>query len=588
MKNPSFPNLRSLNELLTLLEKRRTLSQLLQVLGQSITTSLFANPYFTSRFIFSLTQIHKSTWLEKKLASYAEVIMLQIDCPGSFVWNTVIKFYTESSNPRKAIHLFVEMRRNGVETDEYTYPFVVTACSSMPGPQQGLSVHGEVLKRGIGVNLYVRNCLISFYCKNGEIVLARKVFDEIGAKDVISWNSIISGYAICGMMVEAQKLFDEMPERDKFSWAILIDGYGKRVGDVGRARQLFDDMPERDIVVWNSMIDIYASVGNMLVAARLFEEMPTRSVVTWSILIDGHLRLGEPKEALSLFEQMIRLGTTPDRVSVVGAISACAQLGAVAQGGWLHSYLKKSRIPMDVVIQTSLIDMYMKCGSLEMAGKLFETMQIRSIVSWNVMIVGLGTNGREAEAVELFHRMEREGAVMDDLTFLAVLTSCTHGGLINEGMSIFHRMRSVFKVELKVEHYGCFVDLLGRAGRLQEAVDVIKEMPMAPTPTMWGSLLAACRIHRLVELAEFCVEQLVCVGEDDGGVYVLMSNIYAEEGMWADVWRMRRLMWEKGMRKERGRSVVEIDGRVYEFMSGDESHRLKEEIREIVRSLALA
>lgn len=478
------------------------------------------------------------------------------------------------------------MRKNGIFGDNYTYPFVLKACGSMLGCKVGVLIHGEVIKRGFDEDLFVRNGLISCYCKNGEYGLGRKLFDGFVARDLVSWNSMIAGYVDYGDMEEAQNLFDEMPERDPYSWTILIDGYGKKVGDVDRARKLFDKMPKRDLVCWNSMIDGYTSCGKMDQARELFESMPERNVISWSILIDGYAQHGNPKEALDLFQQMLHQGTKPDKVSAVGAITACTQMGALDQGRWLHFYLKKKKILFDVVVQTALIDMYMKCGSLDLASDVFDSMCERSVVTWNVMIVGLGSNGCGRLALEIFHKMERERAPMDDLTFLGVLTACTHTGLVSEGLEIFERMKSEFGIEPKVEHYGALVDLLGRTGRLREARNVIGKMPMKPTSALWGSLLAACRTHKCVELAELSVEQLAKLGADDSGVYVLLSNIYAGEGMWDDVWRIRKLMKTGGMRKEIGRSAVEVDGTVHEFIYGDSSHPFMQEIYAVLQDLS--
>ncbi|PKA62199.1 Pentatricopeptide repeat-containing protein [Apostasia shenzhenica] len=584
MASSSLPRFLHQNSLLSFLQKPRSLPQLLQIHAQSIIKSLSHDPFFASRLLLALSELPSPP---QAIASYAELIFFQWQKPTSFLWNTMIKIHTLCSNPNKAIRFFILMRRNENEVDEYTYPFALRACSLIPGVEQGSAIHGEVLKRGNSTDLYVRNCLISFYIRAQGITMARRVFDEFGSKDLVTWNSMISGYACSGQMMEAQQLFDEMPERDRFSCAILIDGYGKGIGDLVRARKLFDEMPERDIVCWNSMIDGYACAGKMGIARALFDEMPMRNVISWSIMIDGHLRHGDPKEALNLFQQMLRQGTKPDRVSAVGAISACGQLGALDQGRWLHSYVKRKKMVLDVVVQTALIDMYMKCGNLEEGRRLFEEMNGKSVVSWNVMIVGLGTNGCEAEALDLFYRVEREGAKLDDLTFLGALTACTHGGLISEGIQIFDRMRSDFNIQPKPEHYGCLVDLLGRAGRLEEALEIVETVPMKPNSTLWGSILAACRYHRRVDLAEIAVERLASAGEDDGGVYVLLSNIYAEKGMWEEVWRVRRLMKERGMRKEIGRSGVEVDGRVHEFVNGEVSEKFGEDIHEVVWSLVL-
>jgi pentatricopeptide repeat protein len=321
-------------------------------------------------------------------------------------------------------------------------------------------------------------------------------------------------------------------------------------------------------------------------ARSLFEEMPERNVISWSIVIDGHVRCGEAKEALEHFQSMLRCGVRPDRVAAVGAVSACAQLGALEQGRWLHSYLEKKKVLSDVVVQTALIDMYMKCGRLDLAMLIFESMAERSVVTWNVMIVGLGTHGYGLDAVMLFHRMEAERVAVDDLSLLAILTACTHAGLVSEGLEIFHRMKKDFGIDPKIEHYGALVDLLGRAGRLDQARHAIETMPMEPTPELWGSLLAACRSHSCVELAELSVEHLANLGADDSGVYVLLSNIYADEGMWGDVLRIRKLMSDEGMRKDIGRSVIEVDGEIHEFVNGGGSHLCTDQIHLMLWNLS--
>ncbi|KAK1669171.1 hypothetical protein QYE76_057330 [Lolium multiflorum] len=473
------------------------------------------------------------------------------------------------------------MRRAAVDPDAYTFPAVLKAC----GCAVGLPLHAEAATRGLDRDLFTRNALLSFYCRIGDCRSGRKVFDD-GARDLVSWNSMVAGYVGCGEVELAQELFDEMPCRDAFSWATMIDAYGKQSGGVDRARELFDQMPDRDLVCWNSMIDGYARQGRMGEARALFDEMPERNVISWSIVVDGYVRCGEPSEALELFRRMLRCGIRPDRVAAVGAVAACAQLGALEQGRWLHSYLEKKKVLFDVVVKTALMDMYMKCGRLDLATLIFESMPEKSVVTWNVMIVGLGTHSCGHDAVKLFYKMVSEGAPMDDLSVLAVLTACTHAGLISEGLTIFHRMSKDLGIDPKVEHYGALVDLLGRAGHLDQARHAIETMPMEPTPELWGSLLAACRSHRCVELAELAVERLASLGADDSGVYVLLSNIYADEGMWEGVMRIRRLMNAEGMKKDTGRSVIEVDGQINEFVNGGTSHPQKDEIYFMLWNLA--
>ncbi|KAL6008168.1 hypothetical protein ACLOJK_033674 [Asimina triloba] len=537
---------------------KRSPRHIFQIHAQMILTGLSSNAFASSRLLAAISASSASD------TRYASAVFSQITQPNTFIYNTMIRIYADSPSPLHALAFYCRMKRDGVPFDTYTYPFVLKACGLVVDLFAGRGVHGELSKRGFGGDLFVGNGLISMYCRCGEVGLAKTVFDEMAVRDLISWNAIVGGYAGTGDMDKAQKLFDEMTEKDIVSWTMMIDGYGKRLGDVGRAQELFDEAPERDVACWNAMINIYVSAGEMDAANALFERMVEKNVVSWSIMIEGYTRHGKSKEALNLFQQMLGQSTKPDKFSAVGAIMACTQLGALAQGRWIHRYVEKNKISLDIVVQSALIDMYMKCGSLDHARRIFQHMPHRNIIPTNAMIVGLGNNGCGEEALELFSQMEREGASMDDLSFLGVLTACSHAGFVREGMRIFYRMRDVHNIDPKVEHYGCVVDLLSRSGQLDEAKTVIEMMPMKPNAALWGSLLAACRTHRCIDLAEFSLQQLVELGADDCGVYALMSNIYAGEGMWDDVLRIRKLMKNRGLKKETGRSVIEVGGSINE------------------------
>ncbi|KAG6494484.1 hypothetical protein ZIOFF_049516 [Zingiber officinale] len=520
----------SFSNLLSLLHKAAAASQVLQIHAQLVAASLVHRPSVASRLLYAVCELPGAAFPARIPPSYADLVFSHIPRPNAFAWNNIIRFHARSSSPIKALLTFARMRQNRVLADHYTYPFVLKACSVVPRLDEGGSVHGSALKEGFAEDSFVVNGLINFYCKRGEIASARKLFDGSRFKDLVSWNSLMAGYVDRGDASEARKLFDAMPERDAFSWTILIDGYGKKVGDVGRARELFDEMPNKDVACWNSMIDGYVGGGMIGPARQLFDEMPQRNVVSWSILIHGYVRCGYPKQALELFQRMLVEGIRTDQVCAVGAISACSQLGALDQGRWIHSYLKKNTGLLDVVTETA-----------------------------------------KAERGD----MEREHG-------------CAHTGLVDEGRCIFERMRSDFGIEPKAEHYGCLVDLLGRAGLLQEARRVIETMPTEPTASIWGSLLAACRVHQCTELAEAAVEQLRKVGADDGGVYVLISNIYAAEGKWNEASLIRRLMSCRGMEKVIGRSAVEVDGCVHEFVNGDTSHPCKAQVYAVLCELSRA
>ncbi|KAK9084942.1 hypothetical protein Sjap_025353 [Stephania japonica] len=580
MTLPSRTNLVLKNPLLSLLQRSKSTSQILQIHAQLITNSLISDAFSVSRLVAALT----SNALNM---SYAETLFAQIPNPHTFIWNSMIRGYVQSLNFGEAFRVFDRMRKSGAVGDNHSYTFVVKACGLMMGVEEGREVHGEVVKRGYDEDLFVRNCLVGMYCRFGELRLARRVFDGFCERDLVSWNTMINGYVGVGEMGKARKLFDEMPERDVVSWTMMIEGYGKKVGCVSQARELFNEMPERDIVAWNSMIDVYAGVGDMDNAHELFRLMHERNVITWSIMIDRNVRHGNSKAALDLFIEMLLEGVIPDKVSVVGAIQACAQLGALDQGRWIHIYMEKNKIATDVVVQTALVDMYMKCGCVDEASALFDGMSERSVVSWNVMIVGLGINSSGESALKLFHQMEALGVVMDDLTFLGILSACNHSGLVTEGLQIFDKMRHSYGIEPKEEHYSCLVDLLGRAGQLHKIQDIIAtQLPDHSNAALWGSLLAAYRTHRNLSLAEAFSERLLEVKADDSGAFVLLSNIYAEEGRWEDVLNTRKVLYDRGMVKEIGTSVIEVDAGVHEFFNNDRSHCLIEEIRSVIWNLS--
>lgn len=350
-----------------------------------------------------------------------------------------------------------------------------------------------------------------------------------------------------------------------------------------KARLFFDNMPIRDNVSWNSMIAGYVKVGDVMAARELFDMMPGKNVISWSILLDGYVSHGNPLEALKLLEHV-----KVDKVAMVGALSACAQLGALVQGRWIHTYMERNRIDIDIVVQAALLDMYMKCGNINEAGRTFDSMSERNAICYSVMIFGYGTNGHGKKALELFRQVVSEKNVqIDDMLFLVVLTACSHAGLVYEGLSFFEQMKGVYGIEPKLEHYGCLVDLLSRSGQLDSAREVIKSMPMKPNcAALWGSLLLACRTYRDIMLAEVAVKKLVELKADDCGTYVLLSNIYADMGLQEESLRVWKLMKNRSMDKETGKSSVEVNGVIKEFVSGEKSSIVADALEWIIWSLS--
>ncbi|OVA08798.1 Pentatricopeptide repeat [Macleaya cordata] len=497
----------------------------------SITTGLIREAFTASRIIQLCFKFKiKTTTTSPQQRHYGRIIFGSIDCPDVYTWNSTIIGLAEQESPESGISHYFQMLQRGVPPDSYTFAFLIKVCiimlSRRPCNQYKADelvcreIHGQVLKHGFEELLVIRNSLINMYCNMGCLSESRVLFETSSVLDLISWNSMISGY-------------------------------GKH-RDVSAARELFDEMPERNLV-------------------------------SWSAIIDGYVRSGGFSEALSLFNQMQGSGIKPDVIILVSVLKACANLGALDLGRWVHMYIDKSKLlgrerSRNLVLETALVDMYAKCGCIIVALELFNEMPDKDVILWNAMIGGLAMHGHGRDALHLFSRMMSYGTIPNDTTFVTVLSACAHAGMVTEGVDIFQSMKQKYRLEPKVEHYGCFADLLGRAGLVTEAEKVLENMPMKPQASQLGALMAACRTHNNIEVGERVGNRLISLEPHDGGRYVLLSNMYAAAGRWEDARNIRKQMEQNGAKKETGCSFMESDGVVHEFVVGDTRHHQSREI----------
>ncbi|OEL38198.1 Pentatricopeptide repeat-containing protein [Dichanthelium oligosanthes] len=327
-----------------------------------------------------------------------------------------------------------------------------------------------------------------------------------------------------------------------------------------------------DAASFNTLITAYARAGRVVDARKLFDEMPARNAVSWSAMVNGYVQAGDGREALEMFARMQAEGVCPDDTVLVGVLAACAQHGALEQGKWVHGYLKANGTRITVFLGTALVDMYAKCGEVQLAMDVFGAMKDKNVLAWTTMIKGLAIHGRGSEALTLFSQMEGSGVRPDDIAFIGALCACTHAGLVDKGRELFDSMVRKYGIKPKIEHYGCMVDLLARNGLLGEAKEMIQKMPMKPDALIWGALMAGCRFHKNVELAEYVVKHWILLEPDKSGAYVLLANIYAASGRHNSAREIRHLMREKGVDKTPGCSTVEIKGAIHQFIVGDLSH----------------
>lgn len=543
---------------------------------------------------------------------YARLIFDQVIEPNKFMYNSLIRGYSKSDDQVNSLLLYSKMIDSGLSPNEFTLPFVLKVCAGKSAYWDAVVVHGQAMKLGFGSQVCVQNALINAYVVCGLTQCARKVFDDIPEKTLVSWNSMIGGYSRIGCCKEAFLLFRNMRELqlepDKFTLVnllsvcshgcdldmgryvhhyievtgieidqivknSLLDMYVK-CGSLHSAQTVFDRMPDKNVVSWTSICSAYAKSGLVEFAQAFFDKMPLKNVVSWNTIISCFVREGRFKEALDLFHKMLNSSMVPDEATLVCILSACSQIGDLAIGKEAHKYISNSSIKPSITLLNSLMDMYAKCGALGIAINLFLEIPEKNVVSWNVIIGSLALHGCGLKAIGMFEEMQADGIWPDELTFTGLLSACSHSGLVDTGQHYFDRMTFIYSISPEIEHYACMIDLLGRGGYLEEAIRLIRVMPMKPDVVIWGALLGACRIHANVEIGKLILKQLLELEPHSSGLYVLLSNIFCEAQRWEDVKKIRKLMKDGGVMKVRAISFIEIDGFVHEFVVEDKRHEL--------------
>eukprot|EP01018_Ginkgo_biloba_P003260 Gb_27377 [translate_table: standard] len=464
----------------------------------------------------------------------------KIPQPNVVSWNTMIAGYAQNGRGEEALKLFREMQLAGLQPDSKTFAGVLPACANMAALEQGMEIHENIIRSGFQSDVFVESAVLDMYAKCGSVEKARHVFDRMHQRNVVSWNAMIAGYTQNGRVDEALKIFEKMPQRD--------------------------------VVSWNAMIAGYAQSGLVDEALEFFHKIPKPNVVSWNAMIAGYAQNGRGEEALNFFRQMQVAGVKPDSKTFASVLPACAYLAALEQGMEIHKAIIRSRFHCDVFVESALVDMYAKCGSVEKARDVFNKMLRRDVVSWNAMIAGYAMHGCGEEALKLFEQMQHSGMSPDHITLVCVLSACCHAGLVDEGRQYFNCMTQCYHITPTMDHYICIVDLLGRAGRLDEAQNVINKMPINPDATVWRSLLGACRVHNNIELGEQVAKHLFELEPENAAPYVLLSNIYAAAGRWDDTENVRKMMKDRKVKKTPGCSWIEVNKQMHTFLVGDRSH----------------
>lgn len=530
---------------------------------------------------------HQTQILYDKIISLSrgnEIENLSLQNPQVYLYNFIIQCLS-NANPLEAIALYREMLIKGLLPNTYTLPYVLKACWQSQSLRVGQQVHAYSMKTALLSNVYVFNTLMRLYAVCGLIKAVHKLFHfrqhPQAQRDLVSWTTLIQAYVKMDYPTEAILSFFDMCQAnirpDGMILVIVLSACSK-LGDLSLGIKIHRYITDNhfnlspDVFIHNALIDMYLKCGNIPSARKVFDEMPVKNVVSWNSMIAGLTHRGQFKEALDIFRRMQGLGLKPDDFTLVCVLNSCANIGWLELGKWVHTYLDKNHINTDGFIGNALVDMYAKCGRIDQAFGVFRSMKCRDVYSYTAMIVGLAIHGKAWKALDIFSEMSQVGIEPDEVTFVGVLSACSHAGLVEEGCKHFLDMSRVYNLQPQTEHYGCMVDLFGRAGLIREALDLIKSMPLVPDAFVWGALLGACKIHAKVELAEIVMENLVRFEPEGDGAYILMTNIYSSKNRWKEALKLRKKMKERKVKKTPGCSLVEVYGEFYEFRKGDKSH----------------
>ncbi|KAK3163618.1 hypothetical protein QOZ80_1AG0006010 [Eleusine coracana subsp. coracana] len=530
------------------------------------------------------------------LLAAARRVFLEMPERDSVTYNAMMMGCSREGLHSEALELFVAMHRAGLVASQFTFSSMLTVATGMADFRLGRQIHGLIARVTASYSVFVNNSLLDFYSKCDSLDDLKQLFDEMLERDNVSYNVMIAAYAWnrCASMV--LKLFREMQVLSFDRWALpyasLLSVAGSlphiEIGKQIHAQLVLLGLDSEDIV-GNALIDMYSKCGMLDAANANFANKSDKSAISWTALITGYVQNGQHEDALQLFHDMRRAGLSPDRATCSSIMKASSCLAMIGLGRQLHSYLIKSGHMSSVFSGSALLDMYGKCGCLDEALQTFDEMPEKNSITWNAVISAYAHYGQAKNAIRMFESMLKCGMYPDPVTFLCVLTACSHNGLTKECMKYFDQMKHHYCISPWKEHYSCVIDTLGRAGYFDEVQKVLDEMPFEAGPIIWSSILHSCRIHGNKDLASAAADKLFSMAPTDATPYVILSNIYAKAGQWEDAARVKKIMRDRGVRKESGNSWVEIKQKIYSFSSNDQTNpmiaKIKEELERLYKEM---
>lgn len=497
------------------------------------------------------------------------------------LWTSVVSGYQQNGYAKEAVAFFSRMvvEKHAIP-EPVTLISVLSALGQLRDLHRGRCCHGFLVRMGFFHDISLMNSILNFYSKIGKVRIARKLFETMLTTDVISWSCMISCYAHNEEPIAALTLYKKMIEKGFQPNSVTIVGALQACSlscDLPEGRKLHELAIQKgfelDKSVATSLIDMYMKCSCYKEAINLFYQLPKRDVVTWAATIDGCAKNGFANESLKLFKNMLFDEVYPDAVIMTKVLVACSHLAVLSQAHGFHGYMIRSGFSDKVYVTSALVDLYSKCGSLEEAVRVFEGSSEKDVVLWSSMVAGYGINGLGHKAIETFEFMVESSIRPNNITFISVLSSCSHNGMVEEGRRIFGSMVNAYGVTPDMKHYCIMVDLLARTGELCEALNLIEEMPMRTDPHVWCALLSGCRSHQDTEMGDLVAQRLLEIDPFYPGYYSLTANMYAFGGKWNNVEVVKRLFNERGLRKMPGYSTVEIGNEIHMYLAGEKMHQ---------------
>ncbi|KAF6162026.1 hypothetical protein GIB67_002615 [Kingdonia uniflora] len=508
-------------------------------------------------------------------------------------WTAIITGLVHAGYNREGLMYFSEMWESDVQCDAYTFASALKACADCSALHYGRAIHTQTMKAGLDSSSFVANTLAIMYNKCGNLEYGLRMFQRMKNPDVVSWTTVVATYVQQGREERAIEMFFLMRESgvypNEYTFAAVFSGCAA-LSKVKWGEQLhayvlcigFVDFTS----VANAIMTMYSKCGSLDSAVLVFDKMVKRDLVSWSTIIAGYAQNGNSEEAFEFFSNMRWEGQKTNEYTLASLVSACGNMAILEQGKQLHAHIFSIGLEDDVTIKSALINMYSKCGSIDKASRIFDPARDDNVVSWTAMINGYAEHGHSREAIDLFEKMCAAGLRPDDVTFIGVLIACSHGGLVDLGFNYFNSMSSCYNINPSKEHYGCMVDLLCRAGRLNDAEQMIHNMPFNQDDVVWSTLLRACRIHGDTERGKRAAEYMLQLDPNCAVTHITLSNIYSTTGRWRDAADVRGLMRSKGVIKEPGWSWVKVKDHVSAFIARDRSHPQSEDIYSMLELLA--